>query len=282
MRIILFSMTLLIFGCAAQIGQTPAQRLESTPRHNEWVQVKNGARTVHAYVAYPESATKAPAVILIHENRGLTDWERSMADRLAENGFLAIAPDLLSGMAPNGGRASDFASLDAAREAISKLPADQVMADLDAVADYISKDAASNRQLSVAGFCWGGARTWLFANHRPGLTTAFPFYGTGPQEAAGVANIQAPVYGFYGGADARVNATIPKSQELMTAARKKFEPTVYEGAGHAFMRAGEADDATEPNKRAREQAWTRLLQLLGGVKKVVRADGTVASAAVCH
>ena len=247
--------------------QTPAQRLETTPRHNEWVQVKNGARTVHAYVAYPEVATKAPAVLVIHENRGLTDWERSVVDRLAEKGYLAIAPDLLSGMAPNGGRASDFASADAAREAISKLPPDQVTGDLDAVADYVLRDPAASGKLYTAGFCWGGGRTWLFANHRRNLSAAFPFYGPGPQDAAGVANIDAPVFAFYGGADARIGATVPKTQELMLAAGKRFDPVTYDGAGHAFMRAGEAPDATEPNRRAHDQAWTRWLELMGDARR---------------
>lgn len=246
---------LLLTGCATQSAmQTPAERLQTTPRHNEWVEVKAGARTVRAWVAYPEVVTKAPAVILIHENRGLTDWERSVADRLAEKGYLAIAPDLLS--------PGTYATQDAAREAISKLPAEQVMSDLNAVADMISKDPASNGKLYVAGFCWGGARTWLFANNRKGLSAAFPFYGIGPQDEAGVANIDAPVYGNYGGADARVNATIPKTAELMKAAGKRFEPVIYDGAGHAFMRAGVQPDASEPNKRAAEQAWNRLLALL--------------------
>lgn len=247
--------TLLLAGCATQSAtQSPSERLQTTPRHNEWVQIQNGARTVRAWVAYPEVATKASTVLLIHENRGLTDWERSVADRLAEKGYLAIAPDLLSG--------GTYATPDAAREAISKLPPEQVMSDLHAVADRITKDPASNGKLFVAGFCWGGTRTWMFANSRRGLSAAFPFYGTGPQEPGGVANIEVPVYGFYGGADARVNATLPKTEELMKAAGKRFEPVIYEGAGHAFMRSGVQPDASEANKRAAEQAWTRWLGLL--------------------
>ncbi len=262
MRNLIAATVLFLAGCATQTAQTPAQRLENTPRHNEWVQLKNGDRTVHAYVAYPQISTKAPAVLVIHENRCLTDWERSVADKLAENGFLAIAPDLLSGMAPNGGRASDFPSLDAAREAIGKLPPAQVLSDLDAVADAITRDPAASGRLFVAGFCWGGARTWMFANHRRGITAAFPFYGTGPQAPAGVANIEAPVFGFYGGADARVNATIPKTEEAMKAEGKRFEPVIYEGAGHAYMRSGAMPDATEPNRRAHDESWKRWLVAL--------------------
>lgn len=258
----ILALTFFAVSCATAVDPA-AERLEATPRHNEWVQVKHGDRVVQTYVAYPQIATKAPAVLLIHENRGLTDFERSVADRLAENGYIAVAPDMLSGMAPNGGRASDFPTLDAAREAIGKLPPAQVMADLQAAANYAKSVPASNGKLFVAGFCWGGARTWQFANARSDLSAAFVFYGTGPQDAAGVANIAAPVYGFYGGNDARVNATIPKSEELMRAAGKKFEQVTYDGAGHAFMRAGMAADATEANRRAYEEGWKRWLRLLG-------------------
>lgn len=248
---------------SGQAGGSPAGlRLETTPRHQEWIQIPRPGRTLHAYVSFPEVSSKAPAVLLIHENRGLTDWERGLADQLAEKGFIAIAPDMLSGLAPGGGKATDFPSLDAAREAISRLPADQVMGDLNAAADYVLALPSANGTLSVAGFCWGGSRSFLFANQRPGLHAAFVFYGTGPQDPAGVAGITAPVYGFYGGSDARVNATIPKTEELMAGAGKRFVKAIYEGAGHAFMRAGEAADASPENRRARDQAWVRWLELL--------------------
>ncbi|HEX9982640.1 MAG TPA: dienelactone hydrolase family protein [Thermoanaerobaculia bacterium] len=240
----------------------PSDRLENTPRHDEWVRIDRGGRTLHAYVSYPQSSAKAPAVLLIHENRGLTDWVRTVADRLSENGYLVIAPDMLSGMAPGGGRTSDFPTQDAAREAISKLEMPNVLADLNATADYVLALPAANGRLSVAGFCWGGSRAWQFANARPGLTAAYVFYGTGPSEPAGVANIQSPVYGFYGGADARVNETIPRSRELMQARGVTFDPVIYEGAGHAFMRLGEEAGASDANRRAHDEAWVRWLGLL--------------------
>jgi carboxymethylenebutenolidase len=236
--------------------------LESSPRHDEWVELKHDGRTVRAYVVYPERSDRGPAIIVIHENRGLTDWVRTVADRLAEQGYIAIAPDLLSGAAPNGGGTSDFASEDAAREGIGRLPRAQVLADLRAAADYAKKIPSANGKVAVGGFCWGGTQTWLAANEIPGLSAAYVFYGTGPQDEAGVANIQAPVFGFYGGADARVNATIPKTEELMKAAGKRYEPVIYEGAGHAFMRAGEAPDATDANRKAMEQAWVRWMAAL--------------------
>ena len=246
----------LATACATTATDPAAQRLESTPRHNEWVQVKNGDRVVQTYVAYPEISTKAPAILIIHENRGLTDFERSVADKLAENGYIAVAPDMLSGLT--------VTTDDQRREAIGKLPPEQVAGDLKAAGDYAKSIPASNGKLYVGGFCWGGARTWQVANARQDLSGAFVFYGTGPQDEAGIAGVAAPVYGFYGGNDARVNATIPKSEELMKAAGKRFEPVIYEGAGHAFMRAGMAADATEANRKAMQQSWERWLQILGG------------------
>lgn len=238
------------------------QKLEKSPRHQEWVAVKYGERTVHAFLVYPEIKTKALAIIVIHENQGLTDWVRNVADQLAEAGYIAIAPDLLSGSAPNGGRTSDFPNADAAREAISKLQPDQVTADLNAVADYVLKLPAANGKLAVAGFCWGGSQTFRFATNRQALEAAFVFYGTGPQHKEAIARIKCPVYGFYGSNDARVNATIEPTAALMKEMGKTYEPVIYEGAGHGFMRTGEMPEAVEANKKAREEAWARWKALL--------------------
>jgi carboxymethylenebutenolidase len=235
------------------------ERLEKSPRHQDWVAVKHDSRVVQAFVVYPEVKEKAAAVVVIHENMGLTDWVRGVADQLAAAGYIAIAPDLLSGTAPNGGKTSDFPSVDAAREAIYKLQPDAVTADLNAVVDYVTKLPAASGKVAVAGFCWGGSQSFRFAINRAGLAAAFVFYGTGPDNVAGVT---APVYGFYGGADARVDATVPKSAELMKEAGKKFEPVTYEGAGHGFMRAGEDPAGSAPNTRARQDAWERWLGLL--------------------
>lgn len=241
--------------------------LDDTPRHDEWVQVERGEHVVHTYVVYPEVDHDVTAVVLIHENRGLTDWVRSLADQLASEGYIAVAPDLLSGRAPGGGRTSDFESSDAARQALYELDAAEVIADLDAVIAYAREIPAASGKVAVAGFCWGGARAWDVANAVTGLEATFVFYGTGPANAGDVAKIDAPVYGFYGGNDQRVNATIPKSAELMAAAGKRFEKKTWEGAGHAFMRAGVADDASEANRRAATEATERWLALLGGAAK---------------
>lgn len=257
MRTMLFGVLLLV-ACQTTTTAPATSRLETTPRHDEWVDVVK----VRTYVVYPQVSNRAPAIVVIHENRGLTDWVRTVADRLAEEGYIAVAPDLLSGTAPNGGNTKDFPTEDAAREAIGKLDRTKVIEDLRAVVDYARKIQAANGKVSVAGFCWGGSRTWDVANNIDGITAAYPFYGTGPQEAPGVAGIEAPVYGFYGGNDARVNASIPKTEELMKAAGKTFEPAIYEGAGHAFMRLGEMPDASEANRKAYEEAWKRWLGLL--------------------
>jgi carboxymethylenebutenolidase len=237
-------------------------RLESSPRHLEWVKVKQGAREVSCFLAFPEVKEKATAVVVIHEIFGLTDWVRGVADQLAEAGYIAIAPDLLSGTAPGGGGTAELGTGDAVRKAISSLPPDQITADLKGVMEHVAKLPAANGKVAVAGFCWGGSQSFRLATNSRDLKAAFVFYGSGPEEAAELERVQAPVYGFYGSNDARVNATIPKSEEAMKKAGKRYEPVIYEGAGHGFMRAGEAPDASEANKRARDEAWKRVKDLL--------------------
>lgn len=265
MRILTLALLSLFSVACAHQSVTPNAQLETTPRHDEWVTIASAGRTLHAYVVYPQSSTNSGSVIVIHENRGLTDWVRTVADNLAARGYLAIAPDMLSGAAPNGGKTSDFASQDAAREAISRLPREQVQVDLASTARYVLSLPAANGKLAVVGFCWGGARTWEAANNIDGVLIAFPFYGTGPTTEEGVAGIDGPVYGFYGGDDARVNATIEATEAAMDRQRKRFEPVIYEGAGHAFMRLGEEPAATDANRKARDEAWTRLLTLLRAI-----------------
>ncbi len=260
-----FAMGTLVFLAVpggAQEEDPALARLNASPRHHEWVEVERGDRAVHAFVVYPEVSEKVPVVLVIHENRGLTDWVRGVADQLAEAGFIAVAPDLLSGMAPDGGKTSDFPDRDAARDGIYKLDQDEVTADLHAVADYAKKLPAGDGTLAVAGFCWGGRQTFHFATQRHDLAAAFPFYGTAPEEAELLQAIACPVYGSYGGNDERVNATLDATGRAMKAAGKTYEPVVYEGAGHGFMRSGEATDASPENRKARDEAWQRWLAIL--------------------
>lgn len=239
-------------------------RLDASPRHHEYVALKHDGRTVQAFVVYPEVKEKAPVVVMIHEIFGLSDWAKEMADELAGEGFIVIAPDLLSGMGPNGGGSSEFPSQDATVKAVSALDPAVVNADLDAAAEYAKHIPAANGKIAVAGFCWGGGKSFAFAAHSKVLSAAFVFYGPGP---ADVSSITAPVYGFYAGNDARIGATIPDTTAAMKAAGKTYEPVTYDGAGHGFMRAGEDPGNTNPaNKTARDQGFARLVKLLHEMK----------------
>src|ERR1700754_1225430 len=268
------------------------QRLAKSSRHQEWVKVKNGNREVSSFVVYPEVKTKATAVIVIHEIFGMSDWVQSLTDQLAEAGYVAIAPDLLSGMGPNGGGTSSL-DRNGVGQAIRDLPPDQITADLNAVAEYVGKLPAANGKVVVTGYCWGGSQSFRYATNNPNIKAAFVFYGSAPAtadgtpEKAALEKIKAPVYGFYAGNDARINATLPKTSEAMTELKKTFDPVTYEGSGHGFMRAGDAPEPTAPaatgnkeaddkatadyqkalaawkgNKKARDEAWVRWKKLL--------------------
>src|SRR5437660_3246587 len=240
---------------AAQEWSQPwaRERIAKSPRHSEWVTVKHDGRNVETLIVYPESKEKRPVVLVIHEIFGLSDWAQELADEVAAAGYIAVAPDLLSGMAPGGGRTKDFPA-GAVTEAVGKLNPDQVTADLNAAADYALKLPAASGKLFVGGFCWGGGQTFRFATNRGDLSAAFVFYGPPPAKDA-MSRIKAPVYGFYGGNDSRIDATIPDTVAAMKAAGKSYDPVIYEGAGHGFMRAGEAPDANEANAKARSEAW---------------------------
>lgn len=251
---------LALVACSLSAQDWARQRVEKSPRHREWVTVKHDGRAVETFVAYPESKGKTPVVLMIHEIFGLTDWVEDLADQIAQAGYIAVAPDLLSGMAPNGGRTPDFPQ-GGVGPAISHLNPDQITADLNSVADYALKLPASNKKLFVAGFCWGGGQSFRFATNRPDLASAFVFYGPPPDKNA-MQRIKAPIYGFYAGNDARISATIPDTRDEMKEAGKTYEPVVYEGAGHGFMRAGEAPDANEANRKAQTEAWARWKSIL--------------------
>ena len=252
----------------AQEPGDPSSRLENSRRHHEWVDIEaEGGRKVRTWVVYPEVDRPATTVIVIHENRGLTDWVRSVADQLAEAGYLALAPDLLSGTAPGGGGTADYASEDAARTGISNLPPEQVLTDLDAVYKHAQGMPASNKVVAVGGFCWGGGKTFAYAAHNPNIAAAFVFYGSELRDPADYEKIEAPVYGFYGGNDFRITGAVPKVEERMKQLGKQFEPVVYDRAGHGFMRQGETTrDANNPDRKARDQAWERWKKILAALK----------------
>jgi carboxymethylenebutenolidase len=187
---------------------------------------------------------------------------RLAADEVAEAGYIAIAPDLLSGFGPKGGRTSDFKNEGDATKAIYKLDPAVITADLNAAGDRILKDKAASGKLTVCGFCWGGGQTFRFATNRKDLKAAFVFYGSFDHKKEDLARIACPVYGFYGGNDARINATVPDSVKLMKDVGKTYEPVTYDGAGHGFMRSGDDPAGMEVNRKARNAAWERWKGIL--------------------
>jgi carboxymethylenebutenolidase len=277
------------------------QKLAKSPRHKEWVKVKNGTREVNSFIVYPESKKNATAVVVIHEIFGMTDWVQQITDELAEAGYIAIAPDLLSGMGPNGGGTAELAATgnNAVGGAIRALSPDQIAADLNAVADYVAKVPGANGKVVAGGFCWGGSTTFLFATRRPTLKGAFVFYGSAPSnnaqgqpyaiDKAALGNIGAPVYGFYAENDMRIDATIPPTTDAMKELKKMYDPVTYAGAGHGFMRAGEpnaappnpptpkGDEAADKkamddyqkmiqaNRKAHDDAWKRWMAILAKI-----------------
>lgn len=235
-------------------------RLEKSPRHGEWVTLKNGSRDVKAFLVFPEVKDKATAVVVIHEIFGLTDWVRGVADQLAEAGYIAITPDMLSGLGPNGGGTAELPG-EEVRKKIATLAPDQITGDLNAAVKYVKDLPACNGKVVVAGFCWGGSQCFRFATNNKEIMAAYPFYGSAPSPED-LKRIACPVHGFYAENDARINAGLPKTIDAMKELGKTFEPVTYEGAGHGFMRAGEAPNATEANKKACAAAWKRWKELL--------------------
>jgi carboxymethylenebutenolidase len=229
--------------------------LEGSPRHGEYVDIKVAdGSTVNAWVVYPERAEKAGAVIVIHEIFGLSDWIRAVADQLAEDGFIAIAPDMLSGKGPDGGGTASLG--DQVVSTIRGLESAEVIARLDAVRAYVRGLPAANGKVGTVGFCWGGSTSFAYATAQPELDAAIVYYGGSPAEPDSYTKIGAPVLGLYGGDDARVNATIPTAEAEMTKNGKSFAKHVYDGAGHGFLRQQTGRDA---NMKATEQAWPATL-----------------------
>jgi carboxymethylenebutenolidase len=235
---------------------TPASRGVEQPRppvttHGEWVSIKRGNDSIRAYVAYPERKTKAPAVIVIHEVFGLTDWEPTVADRLAKEGFVAILPDLLS--SKHGKSPTDP---DAGRKLVGELEPNRVTADLDAVYAYVNRlPAVAKDQIGVIGFCWGGGQSFRYATNNPKLRAAVVAYGPAP-DTADIKRIQAPVLGIYGENDERINANLPEVTAAMQSAGKTYMSEVYPGTGHGFLKPGRQGYETPE----RERAWGRILE----------------------
>jgi carboxymethylenebutenolidase len=235
--------------------------LDHSPRHGEYVDVKSsaGGAAIRTWVMYPERKDKAGVVLVIHEVFGLSDWARAVADQLAMEGFIAVVPDLVSGMGPNGKGSDSSASRDDVVALVRALTPAEATARLNAVRDYAIHLPAANGKLATVGFCWGGGRSFAYAVSQPALAAAVVYYGT-PPEAAEMAKIKAPIVGFYGGDDARVTATVAATETEMRKAGKSYEPHIFAGAGHGFLRA--QDDRNGANLKAAQQAWPRTVAFL--------------------
>jgi carboxymethylenebutenolidase len=234
--------------------------LETSPRHGEYVDVPvAGSTPVRAWVVYPERKDKAPVVVVIHEIFGLSDWIRGVADQLAREGFIAIAPDLISGKGPNGGGTDAVPSKDDVVKLVRELAPEEVKTRLDAVRSYGITLPAANGKSATVGYCWGGATSFRYATEQPALNAAVVYYGTSPDTAA-LGKTNAAVLGLYGSDDARVNATIDAAEAELKKLGKTYEKAIYDGAGHGFLRAQTGRDGA--NMTATEQAWPRTIEFL--------------------
>jgi len=234
--------------------------LNRSPRHGEWVDVAYpGHAPLRTWVVYPERSTKAGVVLVIHEIFGLTDWIRSVADQLAAEGFIAVAPDLVSGLGPGGGGTDSTASRDDAVKLVRQLTPDETSARLVAVRDWALKLPSANGKLATIGFCWGGGRSFAAATMTPPPRACVVYYGTAP-DSAQLLSVRAPVLAHYGGDDARVNATIDAAKAALAKEKVPYDPHVYPGAGHGFLRQQTLRDGA--NMKASEQSWPLTINFL--------------------
>jgi carboxymethylenebutenolidase len=235
--------------------------LETSPRHGEWVDVKmaEGTSAIRTWIVYPEREGRAPVVVVIHEIFGLTPWIRAVADQLAKDGFLAVAPDLLSGKGPGGGGTESAGGRDEVVALVRSLTPEEVKARLDAVRDHALGLPAAAAKSATIGFCWGGSSSFSYASMQPGLDAAVVYYGSSP-DAARLAGVKAPVLGLYGADDARVTATIEPAAAEMKRLGRTYEVEIYPGAGHGFLREQEGREGA--NRRATEKAWPRTVEFL--------------------
>ena len=234
--------------------------LDKSPRHGEWIDISYDGKTpIRTWIVYPERKDKAPVVLMIHEIFGLTDWMRSVADQLAKEGFIAVAPDLISGFGPNGEGSTSVSSRDSVVMLIHNLSAEETYKRLDSVRAFAGRLPSANGKCATVGFCWGGGRSFEYACVRPDLKAAVVYYGTSPDSAM-LLKLDVPVLGLYGGDDARVGATVEPASVEINKIGKTFEHEMYEGAGHGFLRA--QSDRDGANLRATEKAWPRMLAFL--------------------
>ncbi len=245
---------------ALPVGEPEAlARLNASPRHGEWVTVDaGGGDMVRAWIVYPERSDPAPVVVVIQEIFGLTDWIRNVADQLAADGFIAIAPDLLSGKGPGGG-GSDTVDQQGATALVRALDSAEVTRRLRATAAYATALPAATDMVASIGFCWGGGQSFALAASWTDLDAAVVYYGTSPTDQA-LAGLRTPVLGLYGEDDERVNSTIDAARNTIDVLGGRYEVEIYPGAGHGFLR--QQDGREGANMSATEQAWPRTVSFL--------------------
>jgi carboxymethylenebutenolidase len=285
MKTIVLALALLAFAAPAR-GQAPAvsvpwnpavppgtaehaaRKLQESPRHGQWIDIKlNDGTALKSWIVYPERPDKAGVVLVIHDIFGMRDLARAMGDQLAQEGFIAIVPDFLSGKGPNGGGSESLGR--GVNQAISSLSSADVNERLDAAMAYGKNLPASNGKTGVIGFCWGGAQSFAYAAHQPALAAAVVYYGQAPGSdsnaatadsvAEQLASVKAPVLGLYAGNDARIGATIPVTQAAMKKLNKSYDVHTYDGAGHGFMFA---QGNSEANIQAAAQSWPVVVDFL--------------------
>lgn len=234
-----------------------ATRIAASPRHGEYVMIRTGpSDSVRAYVVYPERSTRAPVVLVVHEIFGLSTWIRGVADQLAADGYIAIAPDLLTGKATPA-QGSDTLTQAVATATIRTLVMGDVQRQLAAIGSYGMSLPAAERRYGIVGFCWGGSTSFAHAVASPqGLGAAVVYYGSSPATTA-LATVRTPVLGLYGSDDARVNASVPPADSAMRALGKRFEVHTFAGAGHGFLR--QQDGKAGANMTATRLAWPLTL-----------------------
>ena len=243
-------------------GAQAIEQLKSSPRHGEWVDIKGSDGTpIKSFVVYPERKDKAPVVIVIHEIFGLTDWIRGVADQLAKDGFIAIAPDFLSGRGPNKGGSQELGSQGSTQEIRNLTPPD-VLRILNDVRAYAVTIPAANGKTASVGFCWGGGASSTFALTQPALNAAVAYYGGMPPDPAAFANAKTPILGLYAANDTRVNATLDLAKAELAKRNVPYEQHFFEGAGHGFLRQQAGNPTAPNNMKATEQAWQLTLDFL--------------------
>ena len=215
----------------------------------EFIKYPGETGEMRAFLARPKAGKKFPAVIVIHENRGLVPHIQDVTRRMAKEGFLAMAPDALS---PLGGTPADISNVGAM---FQQLNSEQTTKNFVAAVKYLKTHPNSTGKVGCTGFCWGGSMTNQVAVNSPDLDAAVPYYGGQPTDEQ-VAKIKAPLMAHYGADDARINAGIPAFEESLKKYKKEYQIFIYDGAGHAFNNDSNPD---RYNEKAAKLAWSRTI-----------------------